>query len=997
MDAEGEDVLVVQRASDALPSPEQTGQRYQLSGEIARGGMGAVLRGRDLALGRNLAVKVLLEKHADRPEVARRFIEEAQIGGQLQHPGVVPVYDIGHFGERPFFTMKLVKGQTLAALLGQRADPAADRPRFLGIALQVAQTLAYAHAKGVIHRDLKPANVMVGAFGEVQVMDWGLAKVLAEGDVPEGHLGRERERPDDITTLRSARSSDSAGSGSDTQAGTLLGTPAYMPPEQANGDIAHLDRRSDVFGLGAILCEILTGKPPYVGRSVAELRLQAANGDLADARARLEACGADPELILLTKACLGPEASARPKDAQAVAEALTAYLDGVQERLHQAELAEAEARAKAVEEAKRRRLTLALAGTVLLALTLGGGGWLWVKADHDARQAQVTRDVNEAINQATALREKARRATVGGAQLFAQAREQAQRALALVENGPADAALKDQAAQLQADLDAEEKDRQLVAALEQAQLAQAETPSENRFARERAVPKFRQAFQAYGLLAGVGGSAAAAERIRQRPAAVREAIVAALDDWDEIASDPQYRITEPHLDWLRAVAAAAEPEDDWTRGFRATLAEKDPAKRRTALERLARAADVPKVPPLALRRLSHRLLEVKADAAALALLRRAQRQHPGEFWVNEELGFSLRTVIPRELDEEVRFLTVAVALRPGSPGAHFNLGVALTNKSRLDEAIATFRKALEIDPKYAAAYGSLGIALAAKGQFEEAIAYCRKAIRLDPKNVQAHNSLGDVLQVRGQFDAAIASYKKAIEVKPKSADSHYRLGDVYAWLGQYDKAGAALQKVFELGTPANPEVWFDQAYLRLHARDADGYRQHCRRMVQHFGTSRNGPDIMFLAHVCVLAPDALPDKSRVLSVAAQRLAMTPPVASAQLWSRHVLALACYRAGDYKKAIELLEPISKKEAVNDANVKNWLVLAMAQQQLQHHDEARSWFEPADKWIRRMTRNPAAPSPDFTPPGWHWHDWLGLRMLQEEAAGVLGRSKTRPGPP
>src|SRR5262249_44487825 len=158
--------------SDAMPSPEQTGDRYQLQGEIARGGMGAVLRGRDVDLGRDLAVKVLLEKHADRPEVARRFIEEAQIGGQLQHPGVVPLYDVGRFGDRPFFTMKLVKGQTLAQLLAERNvghvenvpdDDLArwkrapqDLPRFLAIALQVAQTLAYAHAKGVIHRDLKP-------------------------------------------------------------------------------------------------------------------------------------------------------------------------------------------------------------------------------------------------------------------------------------------------------------------------------------------------------------------------------------------------------------------------------------------------------------------------------------------------------------------------------------------------------------------------------------------------------------------------------------------------------------------------------------------------------------------------------------------------------------------------------------------------------------------------------------------------------------------------
>ena len=174
-----------------MPSKEETGDRYQLSGEIARGGMGAVLRGRDVDLGRDLAVKVLLEKYVDRPEVARRFIEEAQIGGQLQHPGVVPVYDIGRFGDRPFFTMKLVKGQTLSALLAERTEAAGDRPRLLGIALQVAQAMAYAHAKGVIHRDLKPANIMVGAFGEVQVMDWGLAKVLAEGGVADEERGEQ--------------------------------------------------------------------------------------------------------------------------------------------------------------------------------------------------------------------------------------------------------------------------------------------------------------------------------------------------------------------------------------------------------------------------------------------------------------------------------------------------------------------------------------------------------------------------------------------------------------------------------------------------------------------------------------------------------------------------------------------------------------------------------------------------------------------------------------
>jgi serine/threonine-protein kinase len=292
-EAEPDSGLVVRPRSDAMPAPEQAGQRYQLAGEIARGGMGAVLRGRDVDLGRDLAVKVLLEKYAGRPEVARRFLEEAQVGAQLQHPGVVPVYDIGRVGGRPYFTMKLVKGQTLAALLSGRAVPADDRPRLLGVVTQVAQTMAYAHAKGVIHRDLKPSNVMVGAFGEVQVMDWGLAKVLQQGGVAdEERASRQHSPREEGTTIRTARSQGSTGgSGLETEAGSLMGTPAYMAPEQANGEVDRMDRRADVFGLGAILCEVLTGRPPYVGRSYEEVRRQAANGDLAVARARLDGCG----------------------------------------------------------------------------------------------------------------------------------------------------------------------------------------------------------------------------------------------------------------------------------------------------------------------------------------------------------------------------------------------------------------------------------------------------------------------------------------------------------------------------------------------------------------------------------------------------------------------------------------------------------------------------------------------------------------------------------
>src|SRR5262249_28912990 len=169
------------------PSHADSGAfRYDLVREVGHGGIGVVFRGRDRRLGRELAVKVLRANYRDQPEACRRFVDEARVGSQLQHPAIVPIYELGEFADgSPFLTMKLVEGKTLAALLEERnargrssADAAEDLPHFLGIFEQVCQAMAYAHARGVIHRDLKPANIMVGAFGEVQVMDWGFAKQL---------------------------------------------------------------------------------------------------------------------------------------------------------------------------------------------------------------------------------------------------------------------------------------------------------------------------------------------------------------------------------------------------------------------------------------------------------------------------------------------------------------------------------------------------------------------------------------------------------------------------------------------------------------------------------------------------------------------------------------------------------------------------------------------------------------------------------------------------
>ncbi|HEX8202497.1 MAG TPA: serine/threonine-protein kinase, partial [Isosphaeraceae bacterium] len=298
-------------ADGGRPGPPARAARYHLQGEIGRGGMGVVLRGRDPELGRDLAVKVLLEPYQDRPELVRRFLEEARIGGQLQHPGVVPVYDVGRLPDRrPFIAMKLVVGRTLAELLGSRAGPAEDRPRFLAIFEQVCQAVAYAHTRGVLHRDLKPSNVMVGPFGEVQVMDWGLAKALGRG----GSAGSGTEAP--------VWGAGDGAAALATDPGKIMGTAAYMAPEQARGEVERLDERADVFAVGAILCEILTGRPPYDDPSSARVLERAAAADLADALARLEGCGADVELIGLARGCLAADPTDRPPHAGAVAQAV---------------------------------------------------------------------------------------------------------------------------------------------------------------------------------------------------------------------------------------------------------------------------------------------------------------------------------------------------------------------------------------------------------------------------------------------------------------------------------------------------------------------------------------------------------------------------------------------------------------------------------------------------------------------------------------------------
>jgi len=570
------------------PDTEAAGRagRYRLEEEIARGGMGAVFRAHDPDLGRSLAIKVLQERHKNDPAMARRFLEEAQVCGQLQHPGVPPVHELGTLPDgRPFFAMKLVEGHTLAELLRGRKAPGDDLPRFLQMFEQVCQTVAYAHSKGILHRDLKPANVMVGAFGEVQVMDWGLAKII-------GPAGLEKVLPEEPPPTSTVFSTHAGVPHSATQVGTVLGTPAYMAPEQARGQVDHLDERADVFALGATLCELLTGRQPYVAAAKKERLRQAAAGDLAEARERLAACGADAELVRLALACLEFEPAKRPRDAGAVAGAVAAHRAGVEERARKAGLERAaaearmeEAKAKARAERRARRLTVGLAATVLLTLVAGGGAWLWVAQDRAAQERQALTREADAEQAASLALGKADQLTDQAGQVRPKTVAEAEQAVVLWQQadglvGQAEGVL---ASALGAEAARERlagRRQQVAAGLRRAEAAREQARKEAKLltdldkARERrsksrggifdheaATRTYEKAVAAYGLDVFGSEPEAVAAAIRKERPTVQLALVVALDDWANCAHD---KVRAPRL---RRVASLAD-DDGWRRRFR---------------------------------------------------------------------------------------------------------------------------------------------------------------------------------------------------------------------------------------------------------------------------------------------------------------------------------------------------------------------------------------------------------------------------------------------
>jgi serine/threonine-protein kinase len=722
--------------------------RYTLARLHAQGGIGQVWLARDDTLGREVALKELRPEQGTSPEVLARFLEEARITGQLEHPAIVPVYELapGDGQRPPYYTMRFVKGRTLADAVrayhaerqAGKADPLALR-ELLQDFVAVCHAVAYAHSRGVLHRDLKPKNVVLGDFGEVILLDWGLAKVL-------GGLDADAGAP--------PVSLPPGGPGDLTVQGQALGTPAYMPPEQAQGRLHLHDQRSDVYGLGAILYEVLTGAAPFAGETTLAVLRRVVHEPPVPPRQRVASVPRALEAVCLK--ALAKDPAARYPSAKEVAHEVQRWLADEPVAGYR------EPWPVRLGRWRRRHPAVAAAAAVLLLAAVGAG--LWLKHERDARAVEAAR------REAAVLVELEEVAARQSQAQWAEARMALARAEGRLAGGaPADLAAR--VRQARADLD-------MVATLEDIPLkkTQVQGAGSNVAVADQA---YEAAFAHYGLpLLAMDPRQASAQLAA---AAIRGRLLVALYDWAQSVppQEPSRQVA------ILAVAAASDP-DPWRQQLRQLLARPD----RAALEGLARRPLAQ--PPATLLLLAKALRRADALPAALDVLRKAQQFYPADFWINHTLGMYLLDTRPPRPEEAVGYLRAALAVRPQSSLAHGNLGYLLGRLGKLAEAEAEYRQVIALQPDNALAYNNLGGNLLNQHRVAEAAEVLRRAAALETANALIHINLGEVLRAQGHYAESLAAYGRAHAMTGKDTPLHAATA---RWLGDAQRLAALAEKL----------------------------------------------------------------------------------------------------------------------------------------------------------------------------------------------------------
>jgi tetratricopeptide (TPR) repeat protein/tRNA A-37 threonylcarbamoyl transferase component Bud32 len=689
----------VQRSLAAFPTPSGLTpvattdyvpgrrERYTLTRLHAMGGIGRVWVARDADLNRDVALKELRPERAGSTAAATRFLREAQVTGQLEHPGVVPVYELARRTEdgQPFYAMRFVHGRTLTDAVRayhrkrqQGEHTPVEWLALLNALVAVCDAVAYAHSRGVVHRDLKGQNVALGDYGEVVVLDWGFAKLA-------GDRGIEPEAQPVIV--------NAAGEVDATVQGQVVGTPAYMAPEQAEGRLDRIDRRTDVYGLGAMMYEVLTGRAPFTGASTEEV-LQRIRVDEPE-RPRKVAGGVPAALEAVCLKALAKRPEDRYATAGELGQEVRRWLADEPVKAWREPL-----RVRSGRWVRRHKPAVAaLAAAALVALLLGGAGLWWAQRQAEERR----RGVEAAL---------AKAADMQGQAHWAEARAVLDQAADhLGDGGPAD---------LRQRLERARFALKLVERLDAIQLQRA-TMVAGQFDNAGADREYAAAFREAGL--GAVGEDPGAVAARIRASGVRQVLVDALDDWAVFLK------RGARLDWVLAVARLADP-DPWRDRARGPKVWTDRAAlahlAQEALVRLAAQPSAESVPPRFLGFLAMRLHELRGDAEGL--LRAAQGVRPADFWVNFRLGNTLAR--KKRAEEAVGFYRAALAVRPGTGAVHYIFGNALREQRKLTEAVAEYRRAIALHPDFAEAYFNLGFLLLQLGRGRESLACLRRGRRL---------------------------------------------------------------------------------------------------------------------------------------------------------------------------------------------------------------------------------------------------------------------------
>jgi serine/threonine protein kinase/tetratricopeptide (TPR) repeat protein len=759
-------------------SPEQvSGQLgdFRLVREVGRGGMGVVYEAEQISLGRRVALKVLPFAATMDPRQLQRFHNEARAAASLDHPRIVHVHAVGCERGVHYYAMQFIEGQTLAAVIadlrqsGGKPVPTADQPtaphvpgqmapaaetapqaaasteqtrlnrthyrRAAELGIQAAEALDHAHQLGIVHRDVKPANLLVDGRGGLWVTDFGLAHIQSDARL--------------------------------TMTGDLVGTLRYMSPEQALAQRVLIDHRTDIYSLGATVYELLTLEPAFRGADRQELLRQIAFEEPRPPRRLNKTIPAELETIVLKAMEKNP--ADRYATAKDLADDLRRWLTDEPIRARPAGVV------RRLRKWGRRHRAAARAAAaavvVMLAVLAGTAGW-WLR-DRAIRE----RDTEQAVN--TVLQEAER---LQGERRIPEALMVAQRAEAVLTAGAATPGLQTGVRERLADL-------QLAADLEDVPLQWASALKDGHFDYDLADGLYRDVFRKAAF--DVEGDAAQKVGARIGTTSVAAEVAAALDNWAYVRL-VQHGPADAGRKQLLQVARAADP-DPWRGRLREALEQND----RTLLLELASSGDVFRLLPGTLHALARALPNEQEAGRALALLRKARRRHPGDFWINEVLGLTLQRSTPPDLDGAIRFYTAAVSIRPLSAGAHINLGRALREKRDVDEAVAEFRTAIGIKDS-AKAHNELGLALRDQGDIGGAIAEYREALRLKKDYPPAHTNLGNALQDTGDVDGAIAEHREAIRLNRDYAPAHTNLGNALRDQGDVDGAIAEHREAIRL-------------------------------------------------------------------------------------------------------------------------------------------------------------------------------------------------------